>query len=245
MTVNWWTLGLQAINVLILVWLLSWVFWRPVAKAIATRQTTAQALLDDAESAQSKADAALAEVNKTRAEMASERDALLAEAAAKAEAATKAALAAATEKAEALLKTARQDREREAETLRAKTAADAAELAVEIARKLLAPLGTGKVDTTFLDLLVEAVDRMPSDDKETLLKTDGGIDLVSARELDDATKTQAATAIGTALGGQPRLNFLSDPDLIAGFEIRTAHFILRNSWQSDLSVILKDLKNAA
>jgi F-type H+-transporting ATPase subunit b len=31
-TIDWWTLGLQAVNVLILIWLLGYFFWRPVAK---------------------------------------------------------------------------------------------------------------------------------------------------------------------------------------------------------------------
>ena len=43
MTIDFWGLGLQAVNVLILVWLLSRVFWRPVAAAIAKRQETAGA----------------------------------------------------------------------------------------------------------------------------------------------------------------------------------------------------------
>ncbi|MDU1693666.1 MAG: ATPase, partial [Bradyrhizobium sp.] len=31
MTIDWWTVGLQAVNVTILVWLLARFFWRPVA----------------------------------------------------------------------------------------------------------------------------------------------------------------------------------------------------------------------
>jgi F-type H+-transporting ATPase subunit b len=80
MTLDWWGLGLQAINVLILVWLLSRVFWRPVAGAITRRQEAAQAMLDEGKTAQAKADAALAEVVETRAGIAAERDAILAEA---------------------------------------------------------------------------------------------------------------------------------------------------------------------
>ena len=35
MTIDWWTLGIQAVNVVILVWLLGRFFWRPVAAMIA------------------------------------------------------------------------------------------------------------------------------------------------------------------------------------------------------------------
>ncbi len=38
MTIDWWTLALQAANVLILVWLLARFFWKPVAGMIAERR---------------------------------------------------------------------------------------------------------------------------------------------------------------------------------------------------------------
>jgi F-type H+-transporting ATPase subunit b len=37
MTIDWWTLGIQAVNVIILVWLLARFFWRPVAAMIEQR----------------------------------------------------------------------------------------------------------------------------------------------------------------------------------------------------------------
>ena len=83
MTIDWWGLGLQAVNVLILVWLLARVFWRPVAGAIAKRQEVAQGMMDEAKAAKAKADAALAEVTETRAGIAAERETLLAAARAK------------------------------------------------------------------------------------------------------------------------------------------------------------------
>jgi F-type H+-transporting ATPase subunit b len=245
MTINWWTLGLQAVNVLVLVWLLSRVFWRPVAQAIAKRQDKAQSMLDAAKTAQSEADAARTEIATTRNEMAAERETLLAEAATKADTAAKAAMAEAAEKAETLRKTAQQDSEREAHSMRADNEAHSVELAVEIAQKLLARLGKREVHDTFVDLLVEAIDQLDPNDKQMLVDTTEAIDLVAAVELDDAAKTKVIVAVGKALGGEPKLNFVSDPELIAGFEMRTAHFVLRNSWQSDLSTILKDLKNAA
>ena len=42
MTIDWWTLGLQTINVLILIWLLAHFFWRPVAGMIEQRRAAAQ-----------------------------------------------------------------------------------------------------------------------------------------------------------------------------------------------------------
>ena len=38
MTIDWWTLGIQTVNVVILVWLLGHFFWRPVAAMIEQRR---------------------------------------------------------------------------------------------------------------------------------------------------------------------------------------------------------------
>ena len=38
MTIDWWTLGIQTVNVVVLVWLLQHFFWRPVAAMIEQRR---------------------------------------------------------------------------------------------------------------------------------------------------------------------------------------------------------------
>jgi F-type H+-transporting ATPase subunit b len=41
MKIDWWTLGLQTINILVLVWILSRFLFRPVSDMIAARQAAA------------------------------------------------------------------------------------------------------------------------------------------------------------------------------------------------------------
>ncbi len=238
MTLDFWGLGLQAVNVLILVWLLTRVFWRPVAAAIVARQTAAQALLSDAEGTQAKADAALAEVTKAREEIAAERASTLASAAQEAEVAVQAKIAEARAKAEALVEAAKVAQGHAAEAARKEQTQQAATLAVEIAGKLLARLDPKTVQGAFLAQLVAAVEGLPEQDRAAL--THGGT-LVSAAALDDAGKAR----IAEALGKMPDLTFVVDPALIAGFVLRTQHVVLHDSWQSDLDHILKDLRHAA
>jgi F-type H+-transporting ATPase subunit b len=73
MTIDWWTLGIQAVNVVILIWLLARFFWRPVAAMIAQRRATAQQTGLSRESSQ--ATDALAEIERTRAGFDTEREA--------------------------------------------------------------------------------------------------------------------------------------------------------------------------
>jgi len=85
MTIDWWTLGLQTINVAILVWLLKRFFWRPVAGMIEQRRAEQSGLLAEAQAARDEAAAARDAIAGTRAGFAAERDALLAAARADAE----------------------------------------------------------------------------------------------------------------------------------------------------------------
>ena len=62
MTIDWWTLGLQTVNVLILVWLLGRFFWRPVAAMIEQRRAAAQQTAGRGGGQAREAAAALAEI---------------------------------------------------------------------------------------------------------------------------------------------------------------------------------------
>lgn len=248
MTIDFWGLGLQAVNVLILVWLLSRVFWRPVAGAIAKRQETAQTVMDTAKATQAKADAALAEVTQARAGIAAERSAVLDAAREEAVTASKAALTEARAKASAMLAAAKTTIEHDAEIARNANAAHASDLSLKIAAKLLERLNGPAVQSAFLSQLVEAIAQMPASDREALGAGPKGIEIVTADDM--ATNTAAKRkmiekAVQTALGGTPMLKFVTDPDLIAGLELRSPHFVLHNSWQADLAQIRKAVKNAA
>src|SRR5580658_7871950 len=72
MTIDWWTLGLQTVNVLILIWLLERFFWRPVAAMIETRRAASAQDLAAAAAQRAQAAAALADIEKTRAGVAAE-----------------------------------------------------------------------------------------------------------------------------------------------------------------------------
>src|SRR5512142_2341945 len=70
MHVDWWTLALQTVNVLILVWLLARFFFRPITAIVASRQDEARKILADADAARQRAEATQATADKARAEMA-------------------------------------------------------------------------------------------------------------------------------------------------------------------------------
>jgi F-type H+-transporting ATPase subunit b len=244
MTVDWWTLGFQVVNVAVLVWLLRHFFWRPVAAMIAQRRDATVTALADAKAAQDKAAAALAEVATTRAGFAAEHDAVLASAHTEAQAAGKAAQAASAKASAAQAEAAQAHAAAERAADEAAWTDRASALAVAIAGRLAARLQGPAVTAAFLDWLETGIQAMPAPARKAAAADDGGIETVSARPLAQAEQERARSLVAAAFGTGPRLTFRTDPALIAGIELHGPHFALTNSWQADLAAILKDLRHA-
>ncbi|WP_372801972.1 ATP synthase F0 subunit B [Paracoccus seriniphilus] len=243
MDIDVWGLALQAVNVLILIWLLSRVFWRPVAAAIANRQQAATAIIENAHAVQARADAALAEVTQAREGIAAERVALLDAARQEAEAATQSALTEARARAEEILTRARASIERETEAARQANAEQARELALQIASRLLQQLQGREIQAAFVARLKDAIAALPEKDRATLAKDPKGVRVVTASDPEDQRPAIEET-LRKALGDQVRLHFVTDPGLVAGIELHGDHFALRNSWQDDLQQVRKVLQDA-
>ena len=77
MRLDWWTLGLQAINLLVLIWILSRFFFKPIAKAISDRQAASSKLLDDAAQEREQAKAGSERIAKAEADTVKARSTIL------------------------------------------------------------------------------------------------------------------------------------------------------------------------
>ena len=244
MKIDWWTFGFQAVNVVILVWLLQRFFWHPVAAMIELRRTTADTALADAKAAQDKATKALADVAATRAGFGQERDAILAAAHATAETASKAVLDDAATAAKAQSEAAATAMKAAHEADQAAWTDRASALAVEIAGRMAARLQGAAVNAAFLDWLVTDITAMQAPARAAASADAGGIEAVTAGPLPPAEQAHASAAIGEAFGAPVRLTFRTDPALVAGIELRGPHVALTNSWRADLDKILKTLSHA-
>lgn len=242
MHIDWWTLALQAINVLILVWLLGRFLFRPVMDAIAARQAAAAKLLADAQAEKEAAimqnnalkaqnDSFATEVEERRARLLAtldqERAALLAQARTEAEAQTRQAdLAAQAERA-------RMSVELEARAIT---------LAGEMAARLLLSLHAAQTDKALFDALMERIEAMPESERMKLGQATPLI-IVTPRALDSDTQASATLALAQHLPDLVAPVYTVEPALIAGFELRGTHVQVRNSWRADLDALLADMKD--
>ncbi len=243
MTIDWWTLGIQTVNVLILVWLLGRFFWRPVAAMIEQRRAAAQAMLAEAEAKRGQAAAALAEVERTRAGFAEERDAILAAAHQAAEQARTARLAEVTKEAAALETAAKAAIETEKADVDKAWAERASRLAVEIAERLAARLDGAAVRAVFLDWLIKEIGALPEPVRQAVAANGVALEAISATPLDPADQERYRKLIGEAFGAHPQIAFKENPALIVGLELHGPHLVVSNSWRADLTRILGELAN--
>ena len=243
MHLDWWTLALQTVNVLILVWILGRFFFRPVAAIVARRQEEANKLLADAEATRRQAEEAKASAEKAGAEIDARRLGLLDEA-----------------RKEAMVEKARLIEEASGEAAKTRAAATAAieraraeaeeavlqhagELSLTIARRLLERLRPDVALAAFAEGLGREIRALPAEMRAGLNAAAAGapLELSASSDLSDEDKRLVRDRLAQALGFDPTLEFRRDEALLAGLELRGPTIVVRNNWRSDLDRIREEL----
>ena len=240
MHVDGWTLLLQAINFLILVWLLRHFLYRPVLAVIAERQAATERVRTQADAVRQEADGMRRGVEDARAGLAAERDRLLAAARSQAEAERAALLDHARAEADRLLADARTRLEEERRQALAGLRRQAAALGAEVAGRLLRSAGGNGLDHRLLDAACRSVEELPEAQRRALAGDEAPVPvrLVTAAPLDPAPWRER---LGEALGRPVALEVAEDPGLIAGVELHFPHTVLRHSWKQALAEATEEL----
>lgn len=241
MHINWWTLALQTINVLVLMWLLSRFLYKPVVAAIAARQAAADKLLADAEAARVGATAQEATLKASNAAFGADAGRRRAEAQAAADADRTRLLEQAQQEVADLHKQAESAVLKERQRTGAALEVQAAMLAGHMAEKLLDRVPAEATTEAMFHNLLDRLATLSDEDRRRLASSP--LQIVTPQTLGADTARYAA-ALATALPGVTDPMFVADPTLLAGFDLRNAQIVLRNSWRADLDTLLEDLKGA-
>jgi len=243
MHIDLWTLALQTINVLILVWLLARFFFRPIQALIIERRDSAARLLSDAAAVRQAADAALAEAARKRDAIDQERTGLIADAQRAARVERDNRLAETRVEIEKLRSDAAAAIRRDRAAADLAITSHAEELAIEIARRLLARLPPEAGSDVFVGELCGQLRALSRADKQGLVSEASRrpIEVRIAAALSNEQIERIRRAVSEALGAGPALAFRQDPDLLAGIEFHSGNFIVSNSWRADLVRIREEL----
>ncbi|HEX7682177.1 MAG TPA: F0F1 ATP synthase subunit B [Trinickia sp.] len=241
MHIDWWTLGFQTVNVLVLVWLLSRFLFKPVAKIIADRQQLAVSMMQEASAARDQAERDRKQAEENVAALDAQRTQRLGEASAQAERLKASLLATAREQADALRAAASEEADSARKQAARANEARATAFALEIASRLLSRLPSPALVDGFIAPLADAVRALPDDVRQQLVDRSEPLALVAPRALSEQEHDRCRVALAGALGQETPLRIEVDPALIAGLELVAPHVIVRNSFRHDLETLKEDV----
>lgn len=230
MQIDWTTLALEAVNFLVLVWLLERFLYRPILAVVEARKAATTKAIADAEALRREAEALQREYHERLRELDAERaagkariDEEIAAERAKRFAALEAELAAERRRRETL--EARERSEREAALER-----QAAQLAGRFASRLLERLAGPELNAMLADLALRDLEVLSGAGLEALraaLRDPGvAVKVVSAWPLDEARCAAFTRALSQLAGRVPSIEFADDAVLKAGVCIMAGAWVL-------------------
>lgn len=225
MLIDWFTVGAQALNFLILVWLLKRFLYHPVLNAIDAREQRIAAELADADAKRAEAQKDRDELRRKIDELDQQRAALLQKAGDEAQAEGRRVIDQARQAADALQNQRREELRNDAQSLSQALRRQTQQEVFAIARQALADLATTSLEERMVEVFVERLRAMEAPAKASLaeaLETASEPALVrSAFDLPAEQREQIQKALDETFSAEIGLSFLTAPDVVSGIELST------------------------
>jgi len=237
MHIDWWTLALQAVNFLVLVWLLWRFLYRPVKAVIERRKALAEEAFAEARKAEEAAAEARRALDAERAALEGERQSLAKSMHETLEAERGRVLEQARRDGDELIAAARAAVAEERDAALTAVRGQVVDLAAELAATLLAKAGAGALDDLFLEKIEDQFRALPDDERNRLVAAaaDGArLTVATANPLAAEVQARWRDRLGACLGAAPPIDFATDPALVGGAEVRFPHARLRFAWADQL-----------
>lgn len=223
MLIDWFTVGAQALNFVILVWLMKRFLYRPILEAIDAREKRISTGLADALAGQVRAQAACDDFQARKEAFDRQRADLLAQAAKDTKDETARLMTVAWKAADALAARQRRTLEEEALRLEDGIVARTRTAVFDIARETLAELADTALETSAVRVFVARLEQMQGDALASMARAvqaaTGPVLVRSAFELPPAQRQAVEAAVQTRFGASPTLRFEVRPELVAGIEL--------------------------
>jgi F-type H+-transporting ATPase subunit b len=225
MLIDWFTVGAQALNFVVLVWLMKRFLYKPILHAIDAREKRIAAELADAAAKEAEAQKERDQFQHKNEEFDQQRAALLKKATDEANAERQRLLDDARNAADALSakrqETLRNDTHNLNNAIRRRTQQEV----FAIARKALADLATTSLEERMGEVFTRRLREMDGKAKDGLaeaLKTASDPALVrSAFDMPEAQRAAIRNALNETFSADIHIRFETAPDLISGIELRT------------------------
>lgn len=222
MLIDWFTVGAQALNFIILVWLLKRFLYQPILNAIDAREQRIGAQLADAQAKKAEASAERDEFHRKNEALEQQRATLVRKATEEASVERQRLIGEARAAAEALSAKRQAALRDDADNLSHAIRRHAQQEVFAIARKALTDLATTGLEECICEVFVRRLGSLDGKTKQDLgaaLKTSAAPALVrSAFELPAAQRAALQSALDKAFAAEVPLRFEVEPDLVSGIE---------------------------
>ena len=225
MLIDWFTVGAQALNFLILVWLMKRFLYKPILHAIDTREKRIAAELADADAKKAEAEKEREEYHRKNEEFDHGRAALLGKATEDAHVERQKLIDEARKAADAFgvkrLETLRNEAKHLNQSIRRRTEQEV----FAIARKTLADLASTSLEERLGEVFIRRLMKMDGKAKEgladALKKAADPVVLRSAFDLPAEQRASIQKALNETFSMDVHLRFETAPDLVSGIEVAT------------------------
>jgi len=223
--IDWFTVGAQALNFIILVWLLKRYLYKPILNAVDTREKRIAAELADADAKRAEAEKAREEFQHKNEEFDRQRADLLDKVTAEAKAERERLLDDARKAADALSARRQEALRSDANNLNQAIRRRTQQEVFAIARKALTDLASTSLEERMSEVFTQRLRSMQGTAKEGLgeaLKTASEPAAVrSAFDLPEAQRAAIQNALNETFPGDVHIRFETAPDLVSGIELTT------------------------
>jgi len=223
MLIDWFTVGAQALNFLILVWLMKRFLYKPILHAIDEREKRIATELANADAKRAEAQKEHEEFQRKNAEFDQQRAALLSKATGEAQAERQRLIDEARKAAGALSAKRQETLRTEERNLYQAIGRRTQQEVFAIARKALTDLATVSLEERLGEVFTRRLREMDGNAKEALgeaLKTASDPAVVrSAFEMPADQRAAIQNALNETFSAEIRVRFETAPDLIGGIEL--------------------------
>ncbi len=226
MLIDWFTVGAQALNFLVLVWLLKRFLYKPILNAIDAREKLIAGKLADADAKEAEAKQQREAFQRKNDAFDKQRAALMTKATDEADAEGRKRLADSTRAADATSARRREALLSDAHSLNQVLRTRTQQEVFAIARRTLTDLAGAGLEDRMAEVFIQRLRTLDGKARQTFaaaLETASGPALVrSAFDMPEKPRAAIQAAVDEVFGTKAPIRFETAPDLVAGVEI-TAH----------------------
>lgn len=223
MLIDWFTVAAQALNFVILVWLMKRFLYEPILRAIDAREKRIAAELADAAATRAEAQQTCDEFQKKIEEFDQGRIALFGRAKDEADAERRRLFEAARADSDMLRAKRRDAFEREQESLKNELTRRTQEEVFAIARKALADLAGTSLEERMSDMFTRRLHELDIETRDSIAKaltaSSQGAIVRSAFDIPPEQQTAIQRALNETVAAPIHVRFETAPDLISGIEL--------------------------